>query len=64
MGKSTINGHFQWLFVCLPEGSPSVQAGQAVNEVNEDPDAEKPLLRGPDSDWTIKAWTLARHFLG
>lgn len=38
----------------------NVEAGQAVNEVNEDPDAEKPLLRGPDSDWTIKAfWSVA-----
>ena len=23
IGKSTVNGHFQWFFVCLPEGQSS-----------------------------------------
>jgi hypothetical protein len=47
----------------LSAGSSTVQAGtSAVNEVNEDPDAEKPLLRGPD--WTIKAWKKGEALFG
>jgi hypothetical protein len=35
MGKSTINGHFQQLFVCLPEGiSPINIPLTSLNPIN------------------------------
>ena len=58
MGKSTINGHYQLLFVCSPEGNPQVHTRPVLGKPKKGDGVQHfSVFQGPN-DLLCFPWSL------